>query len=208
MEILEKYFPGLTESQHDMFRQLQPLYNDWNARINVISRKDLENLYERHILHSLAITKFTTFLPGTRLLDVGTGGGFPGIPLAIFFPDCHFTLIDSVAKKITVVNNIISELGLKNAETMVTRAESWKLSHDFILSRAVTSLPEFIALVKKNISKLSQNVLPNGILYLKGGDFDEELKKIKGYHYTVINLSHYFEEEFFETKKLIHIYQK
>jgi 16S rRNA (guanine527-N7)-methyltransferase len=206
MKILEKYFPGLTESQYDKFRQLQPLYNDWNARINVISRKDLENLFERHVLHSLAITRYITFSPGTQLLDVGTGGGFPGIPLAIYFPECQFVLIDSVAKKITVVSNIIKELGIENAEAVATRAESWKQSHDFILSRAVTKLPEFANLVRKNITKNQKNDLPNGILYLKGGDFDDELKNLKGFKSNVINLSQYFEEEFFQTKKLVHLF--
>lgn len=207
MDIITKYFPDLDESSQERFSRLGQLYSDWNEKINVISRKDIEQLYERHVLHSLGIAKFTGFAAGTRILDVGTGGGFPGIPLAIMFPETEFMLVDSIAKKITVVDAIARELGLTNVVASQERAEKVKGQFDFVVSRAVTAFPNFVALVRTKISGIQRNELANGILYLKGGDFDEELKAF-GDRAKVYALSNYFTEEFFETKKLIHLVLK
>ncbi|MCD6111735.1 MAG: 16S rRNA (guanine(527)-N(7))-methyltransferase RsmG [Bacteroidales bacterium] len=204
MQIIKKYFPDLSQYQIKQFEQLQNLYGEWNSKINVISRKDIENLYEKHILHSLGIAKVIKFKKGTKILDVGTGGGFPGIPLAIIFPDSKFTLIDSIGKKIKVVNAIADELKLSNVKAMQIRAENINDKFDFIVSRAVTSLPVFYHWVNKKIIKKSFNDIDNGILYLKGGDIDKELIGLKK-QYSVYALNKYFTEDFFSTKKIIYI---
>lgn len=204
MDIITKYFPKLDKLQTKQFGQLEPLYADWNAQINLISRKDFEGFYERHVLHSLAIAKLIKFSPGTKVIDVGTGGGFPGIPLAIMFPEVKFHLVDSIGKKIKVVNAVIESLELKNATAQQIRAEELKDKYDFAVSRAVTRLPEFVPWVQKNISTKQRNPMPNGILYLKGGDISAEIKPFKRSVF-VKNLSDYFEEEFFETKKVVHL---
>jgi 16S rRNA (guanine527-N7)-methyltransferase len=207
MEIIKKYFTGLTPVQMGQLEQLGPLYREWNEKINVISRKDIDHLYERHVLHSLAIAQFIKFAPGTSIMDVGTGGGFPGIPLAILFSETNFLLVDSIAKKIKVVEEVSQSLGLKNIRASQDRAETINEKFDFVVSRAVTAFPKFVSLVSKKISKTQKNTLDNGILYLKGGDFQEELKPFeKQVH--VYHLSQYFQEEFFETKKLIHLSPK
>lgn len=204
MERLLEYFPDLTEKQIDQFSRLKPLYEEWNAQINVISRKDTENFYERHVVHSLGICKMLDFAPGTKLLDVGTGGGFPGIPLAIMYPDCEFTLVDSIGKKIKVVNAVAEELGLQNVKAYHERAEKVKDKFDFIVSRAVTRMNNFIPWVRNKVLKQDKNVYPNGILYLKGGDLTEELSEIR-YDYDILELAAFFEEEFFETKKVVYV---
>lgn len=204
MNRIEKYFPKLSEIQKQKLSELEPLYADWNAKINVISRKDFSEFYERHVLHSLGIAKFTSFVGGTKILDVGTGGGFPGIPLAILFPEVEFLLIDSIGKKIKVVNAVVGELGLKNVNAQQIRAEQLKSKYDFVISRAVTRLPEFVKWVKNNVSKKQKNALPNGILYLKGGDLSEEIKPF-GRRIFIQDLAEYFKEDFFETKKIIHL---
>lgn len=183
---------------------LEPLYRDWNEKINVISRKDIDNLYVNHILHSLSLAKAVSFLPGARILDVGTGGGFPGIPLAILFPETRFDLVDSIGKKITVVNNVAAALGLKNVHASQVRAELLREEYDFIVSRAVTRLKEFYYWVNKNVKKHSSHSLYNGILYLKGGDLDEEMAELKK-PYQFFNISDYFQEEFFLTKKIVYV---
>jgi len=204
MNIVLKYFPKLDKTQISLFERLQPLYAEWNAQINVISRKDFPDFYEHHVLHSLAIAKFISFTPGTKILDVGTGGGFPGIPLAIYFPGTQFHLIDSIGKKIKVVNSVIESLSLQNVTAQQIRAEELTEKYDFAISRAVTRLPEFVPLVRKNIAQKQINAMPNGIIYLKGGDLQEETKPFKT-RVFVKNLSDWFDEEFFETKKVVHL---
>ncbi len=203
-DLLFRYFPQLTASQKNQFLQLHDLYKDWNEKINVISRKDIDNLYINHVLHSLGIAQAVSFKPGSTILDVGTGGGFPGIPLAIFFPDTQFHLVDSIGKKITVVKNVAETLGLKNVTADQIRAEQLKREYDFIVSRAVTRLKEFYGWVHKSVKKKSVHDLFNGILYLKGGDLDEELAELKR-PYQIFELSDYFKEEFFETKKIVYV---
>ena len=202
--IIERYFPNLSEVQREQFQQLGDLYPHWNAQINVVSRKDIDKLYLHHVLHSLGIAKFTSFVPATRILDVGTGGGFPGIPLAILFPEVQFHLIDSIGKKIKVVRSVADALGLKNVEADHIRAEQVDEQYDFVVSRAVTRLAGFYPWVANKFSKKHRNALANGILYLKGGDLTEELKeaKLKAEAYA---LSDYFEEDFFETKQVVYI---
>lgn len=204
MEILTKYFPDLTDQQMDQFGRLGSLYEEWNSQINVISRKDIEQLYERHVLHSLAIAKIIQFKPKTTVLDVGTGGGFPGIPLAILFPETSFMLIDSIGKKIKVVNEVASALGLTNVTAEHIRVEEVKQKFDFVVSRAVTAFPRFVAMVRTKVASKSTNDLPNGILYLKGGDFEEEIEPFRK-QIQVYELQSFFQEEFFETKRLIHM---
>ena len=204
MELIKSYFPELSSTQIDQFSKLAELYAFWNEQINVISRKDTDNFYERHVLHSLGIAKVIQFKKETKIMDVGTGGGFPGIPLAILFPDCQFTLVDSIGKKIKVVNEVANALGLKNVRGIHERAEKINESFDFIISRAVTQMPEFITWVKHKISKTSKNNLPNGILYLKGGDLTEEMKTVKQWH-KEHQLKDFFEGTFFETKKVIYV---
>jgi 16S rRNA (guanine527-N7)-methyltransferase len=204
MEILTKYFPDLTDQQLDQFGRLGSLYEEWNSQINVISRKDIEQLYERHVLHSLAIAKIIQFKPKTTVLDVGTGGGFPGIPLAILFPETSFMLIDSIGKKIKVVNEVASALGLTNVTAEHIRVEEVKQKFDFVVSRAVTAFPRFVAMVRTKVASKSNNDLPNGILYLKGGDFEEEIEPFRN-QIQVYELQSFFQEEFFETKRLIHM---
>ena len=203
MELIQKYFPNLTEEQISQFAALQELYKDWNLKINVVSRKDIEELYLRHVLHSMGIAKIVEFKPDARILDVGTGGGFPGIPLAILFPETHFHLVDSIGKKIKVVNEVVEGLQLKNVTTTNARVEEIKGNYDFIVSRAVAAMPTFVHWVKGKIAKTSRHELKNGILYLKGGDLNEELQDYKSA--KIYNLSEYFSEEFYETKKLVHL---
>ncbi len=202
MQIIQEYFPDLSEKQNEQFAQLLPLYQDWNSKINVISRKDMEQFYEHHVLHSLGIAKVIEFKPGTKILDVGTGGGFPGIPLAILFPETDFFLADSIGKKIKVVKTVTEAIGLKNVRAEQIRAEEIKEQFDFVVSRAVTELPVFYSWVRNKFRKQSFNDLPNGILYLKGGDLTEELKPFGGKVKT-FELKKYFKEEFFETKKVV-----
>ncbi|WP_296684507.1 16S rRNA (guanine(527)-N(7))-methyltransferase RsmG [Flavobacterium sp.] len=203
MEAILKHFPNLTEVQKEQFQQLDSLYHDWNEKINVISRKDIDALYTKHVLHSLGIAKIQPFEPGTFVLDVGTGGGFPGIPLAILFPETRFYLIDVIAKKIKVVQAVADALGLKNVKAEQIRAENVKGDFDFIVSRAVTNMPDFVSWVKTKIKKQHKHELKNGILYLKGGDLTEELKDFP--KATLYDLADYFEDEFFETKKVVHL---
>jgi 16S rRNA (guanine527-N7)-methyltransferase len=204
MEILTKYFPDLTDQQMDQFGRLGLLYEKWNSQINVISRKDIEQLYERHVLHSLAIAKVIQFKPKTTVLDVGTGGGFPGIPLAILFPETSFMLIDSIGKKIKVVNEVASALNLTNVVAEHIRVEEVKQKFDFVVSRAVTAFPRFVSMVRTKVASKNINDLPNGILYLKGGDFEEEIEPFRK-QIQVYELQSFFQEEFFETKRLIHM---
>ena len=202
MQIIHKYFPDLTEKQIEQFTDLQQLYQHWNAQINVISRKNMETLYINHVLHSLAIAKIIQFKKETKILDIGTGGGFPGIPLAILFPEVEFLLVDSIGKKIKVVNEVSSAIGLTNVRTMHERAENIKETFDFVVSRAVTNMKDFKKWVKEKFNNTHKNVFNNGILYLKGGDLSEELRGIPHSKHEIADL---FEEEFFETKKVIYI---
>ncbi|WP_339663381.1 16S rRNA (guanine(527)-N(7))-methyltransferase RsmG [uncultured Polaribacter sp.] len=206
MEIIHKYFKNLTETQITQFSKLQELYEDWNLKINVVSRKDIDELYLRHVLHSLGIAKVMEFKPGAKVLDVGTGGGFPGIPLAILFPETQFHLVDSIGKKIKVVNEVVEGLGLLNVKTTNGRVEEDKDTYDFIVSRAVAEMETFVRWTKGKIAKKQNHKLKNGILYLKGGDLTEELKLFTSA--TIYNLSDYFEEEFYETKKVVHLGMK
>jgi 16S rRNA (guanine527-N7)-methyltransferase len=203
MEEIIKQFPNLTENQILQFQKLEALYQDWNAKINVISRKDIDELYTKHVLHSLAIAKIQPFEPGTYVLDVGTGGGFPGIPLAILFPETRFYLIDVIQKKIKVVQAVVEGLGLKNVKAEQLRAENAKGDYDFIVSRAVTNMPDFVSWIKDKIKKQNKHQLSNGILYLKGGDLTEELKDFP--KATEYNIADFFSDEFFETKKVVHL---
>jgi 16S rRNA (guanine527-N7)-methyltransferase len=203
ISILKKYFTDLTKEQTFRFEQLYELYKHWNEQINVISRKDIDLLYERHVLHSLGIAKVMKFEPGTKVLDVGTGGGFPGIPLAIMFPDSHFTLVDSIGKKIKVVNGVKDSLGLSNVNAFQSRAEEVDQKYHFVVSRAVTEFPEFYRWVHNKFLKENLNPLPNGILYLKGGDLREEFGKYYD-RATFFELKKFFDEEFFETKKVVY----
>lgn len=203
MELIEKYFPEITPKQHEQFAALQELYKDWNLKINVVSRKDIDELYLRHVVHSLAISKVQSFNEGASILDVGTGGGFPGIPLAILFPETQFHLVDSIGKKIKVVDEVVDGLNLGNVKTSNSRVEEIKGKYDFIVSRAVAAMPTFVHWVKDKIAKNSSHELKNGILYLKGGDLEEELSTYKTAR--IFPLSEIYEEEFFETKKLVYL---
>lgn len=204
VEIIYRYFPALSETQREQFRLLGELYPHWNAQINVVSRKDIDSLYLHHVLHSLGIAKFTNFVPGTRILDVGTGGGFPGVPLAILFPETHFHLVDSIGKKIKVVREVSAAIGLKNVEADHIRAEQLDEKYDFVVSRAVTRLAEFYPWVANKFLRKDRNAISNGILYLKGGDLNEELKETK-LRAEIHPLSGYFEEAFFETKHVVYV---
>ena len=203
-EIILKYFPQLSEEQQRQFDALDALYRDWNTKINVISRKDIDNLYEHHVLHSLAIAKVINFRPGTEILDFGTGGGFPGIPLAIMFPECHFKLIDGTGKKIRVAQEVANAIGLKNCEPAHLRGEEEKGKYDFVVSRAVMPLPDLMKIVRKNISKTQRNALPNGVICLKGGDLQAELRPF----YKIVettDIGTLFKEEWFKEKNVIYL---
>lgn len=204
MELIKKYFPELTEQQLQQLQALDELYHDWNAKINVISRRDIDNLYEHHVLHSLAIAKMLHFKPGTHILDFGTGGGFPGVPLAILFPECHFTLIDGTGKKIRVAQEVSQAIGLQNCTPLHRRGEEEKGKYDFVVSRAVMPLPDLVNICRKNISKEQHNALPNGIICLKGGDLQEETKPFKRI-VQVSHLSDWFTEEWFKEKYCIYL---
>ncbi len=203
MEDLLRYFENLSNTQKEQFSKLENLYKNWNTKINVVSRKDIDELYLRHVLHSLGIAKVQGFKPNSKILDVGTGGGFPGIPLAILFPESDFYLVDSIGKKIKVVREVVQELGLKNVKSEHIRVEKVKGEFDFIVSRAVTNMDDFVKWTRKKIAKKQKHELKNGILYLKGGDLTEELQNFS--KATIYNLSDYFTEDFFETKKVVHI---
>lgn len=202
VQIITQYFPNLSEKQIEQLDRLKDLYEEWNEKINVISRKDMESLYEKHVLHSLGIAKIMEFKAGTKVLDIGTGGGFPGIPLAILFPEVHFTLVDSIGKKITVVKAVAEALGLENVEAIHGRAETVKNQFDFVVSRAVTQMPVFLTWLKGKFKKENINDKVNGVLYLKGGDLGEELAGIKA---EIFDLKKHFSEEFFDTKKVVYI---
>jgi len=203
MELILKYFPELSDVQKEQFNKLFDLYADWNAKINVVSRKDIDELYLRHVLHSLGIAKVLPFKDGTKIMDVGTGGGFPGIPLAILYPECSFHLVDSINKKLKVVNAVAEELGLTNIKTSHKRAEDINESFDFIVSRAVTAMPSFVGWVKRKVNKKSNHELKNGILYLKGGDLTEELQGFP--KAKTFELKDVFVEDFFDTKKIVYL---
>lgn len=204
MKILEKYFTSLTPIQKEQFAALFDLYSDWNTKINVISRKDIENLYTHHILHSLGIAKFIDIKDGSTVIDVGTGGGFPGVPLAIFFPNVEFVMLDSIGKKVRVAKEISESIGLNNVDFVHSRMEDEKRKYDFVVSRAVMQMPELVKRISKNISPTQKNALPNGVICLKGGDLTEELAPFKN-KVDVFSLEQYFEEPFFETKKLVYL---
>jgi 16S rRNA (guanine527-N7)-methyltransferase len=204
MDLIRKYFPNLEKEQYDKLEALIPLYMDWNTKINVVSRKDIDNIAVHHILHSLGVVKIIRFQPNTTILDVGTGGGFPGIPLSIVFPRSNFHLVDSIAKKIKVVQEIATSLDLGNVRAEQKRVQQIKAKYEFVVSRAVTSFPRFVKMTRNNISEDHKNGLPNGIIYLKGGDFNKEISNFKD-KVAVFKLSDYFSEEFFETKKVIYL---
>lgn len=206
VKLIQSYFPKLTETQFEQFQAISEVYKDWNQKINVVSRKDIDEIYTRHVLHSLGIAKVQEFKPGSKVLDVGTGGGFPGIPLAILFPETHFTMVDSIGKKIKVVNEVVEALGLKNVTTINDRVEQVNDQFDFIVSRAVAVMPSFVRWVKGKIAKESIHELKNGILYLKGGDLSEELKPYKTV--KVHELSQFFDDPFFDTKKVVYLPMK
>lgn len=204
MDIILKYFPNLSDKQKQQFAALGELYTDWNSKINVISRKDIGNLYEHHILHSLGIAQIIRFTPGSRIMDLGTGGGFPGIPLAILFPEVQFHLVDSIGKKIRVATEVAQSIGLTNTTFSHTRAEEVKDSYDFVVSRAVMPLADLMKIIRKNIAAHQQNALPNGLICLKGGELENETTPFR-HKTTIWNLSDYFEEEFFQTKKVVYV---
>lgn len=204
VELIYSYFPDLTPEQKERFANLGPLYREWNEKINVISRKDMDDFWVHHVLHSLAIAKVIRFLPGTKIMDVGTGGGFPGIPLAILFPEVQFYLVDSIGKKIKVVEGVRDNLGLTNVRAEQIRVENVSEKQDFIVSRAVTAFPGFVKLIKGKINTESRHHLPNGLLYLKGGDFEEEIGPFRS-RIKIYPIPDYFSEEFFETKKIIYL---
>lgn len=204
MNTIKKYFPGLTEQQLEQFSSLKALYEEWNTQINVISRKNTENFDERHVLHSLAIAKVISFTDGSEIMDIGTGGGFPGIPLAILFPECRFTLVDSIGKKVKVANGVAESLGLKNVTAVHERAENIGQKFDFIVSRAVTAMPDFIRWTKNKFKPKNNNALANGILYLKGGDLKEEMRTVNKF-YKFYDIPDFFDEPFFETKKVVYV---
>lgn len=204
MEIIKKYFPNLTELQAEQFAQLEALYSDWNTKINVISRKDIQNLYEHHVLHSLGIAKIINFKEGTTIMDLGTGGGFPGIPLAILFPQAQFHLVDSIGKKVKVASEVANAIGLNNVKFSHARAEEIKEQYDFVVTRAVMPMVDLIKVSRKNIQREQKNAIPNGILALKGGELEREIASMKNIA-TVWELSDYLEEEYFKTKKVVHV---
>jgi len=204
MNIIQKYFTNLTELQAEQFAQLEALYNDWNAKINVISRKDIQNLYEHHVLHSLGIAKVVNFKDGTTVMDLGTGGGFPGIPLAILFPNVQFHLVDSIGKKVKVANEVATAIGLKNVKFSHARAEEIKEQYDFVVTRAVMPMVDLMKVARKNIKKEQHNAVPNGIIALKGGELAGEIASMKNIC-TVWELSDFFEEDYFKTKKVVHV---
>jgi 16S rRNA (guanine527-N7)-methyltransferase len=204
MEQIRHYFPELTPIQIEQLSQLDSLYHDWNSKINVISRKDIDNLYEHHVLHSMSIAKAIRFKPGTEIMDLGTGGGFPGIPLAILFPECHFHLVDSIGKKIKVCTEVAKEIGLSNVSFRHCRAEEEKALFDFVVSRAVMPLADLVKIIRKNIKKENNNALPNGVLCLKGGELENEIQPFR-HHAMITSLDDFYEEEFFKTKKLVYV---
>ena len=203
-ELISHYFPTLTPEQREHYEALDALYHDWNAKINVISRKDIDNLYEHHVLHSLGIAEIINFRPGTRIMDLGTGGGFPGIPLAIMFPEVQFHLVDSIGKKIRVCNEVISALGLSNVTTQHARAEEVRTRFDFIVSRAVMPLADLVKISRPHISQQSHNALPNGLIALKGGELEHEASAVRGTK-LITPLSDFFHEEYFQTKKVVYV---
>lgn len=203
MELILKYFPDLTKQQIEQFEKLETLYQDWNLKINVVSRKDIDELYLRHVLHALGIAKVMRFKPGSSIMDVGTGGGFPGIPLAILHPECQFHLVDSIAKKIKVVDEVVAGAALSNVKTSHSRVEDIDETYDFIVSRAVAAMPTFVRWVKGKIKRSQNHELKNGILYLKGGDLSEELESYT--NATIYDLKSYYDEDFFDTKKVVHL---
>lgn len=204
MDIITKYFPDLTCRQKEQFAALYDLYYDWNSKINVISRKDIENLYEHHVLHSLAIAKYISLKPGTTVMDMGCGGGFPGIPLAIMFPEVQFHLVDSIGKKVRVASEIAAAIGLENVRTSHSRAQDIKDKYSFVVSRAVMQLPDLVKICRKNISKDQENVLPNGIICLKGGDMSAETHPFRN-SCEIVDVSSYFSEEYFKDKKVVYV---